>query len=1316
MIKLTVLTGTEAGKEITPTSDPIILGRSSTCTVVLHDGAASRRHSSIERRGNEYVLTDLQSGNGTFVNSPGTRINAPYTLQDGDEVIIGKSRVRVSLTVLADDERTTHLPQQTPHQADVSEPQSAQLSQGSSSTAAAGLTAIHQPDVPIVVTVVSGPNRGMVYSPAREVFSIGRATTCDIALNDSTASRVHATIKREAGRYRVYDENSVNGIYLRTPQNRVYHADLADGDTIYIGQNQLRVEIHLTPPPIDIGGEDATRISGMVAGKSFTFTLSALSSGAHAVQTDEATRVVTAQEGETASDEATSVVPQAVVPGSTAAQVGPKIFLRVIEGKDLDTIFTPEPGAQRCTIGRGEQASFRLQDRGASRIHCAIEISPAGFFLVDEGSLNGTFVNQSSERITRVALTGGEEIQLADTRLKVEITPPEGGVATGTDEEEKTSFVPYHPPTPPAAPPPSAAAPVVVLTQPATENVKSRSAAFKARLETIAKQSRITLRPFTVPGTARQWATLALMLVAALSSYGFAVLGRPSYFAGGPISESHAKLADGKFEQQCTSCHPTWGLQPINATCAAKDCHADILKVKGNTRDDCVSCHTEHRGRNFAINGGEAQCWSCHKAGMNVRAYASRPMGTYHTQVFSLAEQLVPRPGTVPTQGIQLTALTSARENWLKDFSAQPTGLKYAHAAHKADVLEKNKKQEQCLDCHTTLLDGNLAPFPTHAQCIDCHKEVANANPQVAKASASKDCLKCHTQTDGGVTRVARNIDFVIFRHITTGPKEKGHDKGMSCEQCHAVVTSETQYRPVLRSAVAYPLPMDACYSCHQEKKVTTACLDCHRQHHSYPSTTELAWGWFSGLSFNGMLLTFVGLIGAMGAYTYMDMRLARQWLTSLETTPPAQAGDAAPATGSEAEAGGHAAGAAVAIPPPTPGEGGLYPYPTVDTDTCLPCGSCIDSCPGKVLALSPVTHKASVVNPDACKSLTEGCTICHEICPTGAIRISPVPIVRKSERPDIDPNSESQNVPGVFLGGEVLGNALIKKVVNQGGQIVRYIDTRKPRIAEAQYDVVIVGAGPCGLAAGLEAKQRNLRYVVLERESLANTIQNYPRDKAVLAEPVQMSVYGLLPMKDATKEELVALWEDIVRKENVQLNTHEEVTGVKKNGNLITVTTTKGSYQTGYVILALGARGNPRKLGAAGEDLAKVSYNLDDPAEWQGKHVLVVGGGDSAIEAAEAISKQPGATVTISYRSGAFSRAAARNVEAIKEQEKAGKLTVMLNSNVTKIEEKRVSVKMGNEVRELDNEAIFVLIGADPPKAWLEKMGIKFVIVEKTI
>lgn len=1307
MIKLTVLTGTDAGKEISPASDPIILGRSSICTIVLHDAASSRRHCSIERRGTDYVLTDLQSGNGTFVNSPGTRINTPYTLQDGDEVIIGKSRVRVELFVQADEDDAAKAPVSPPAAIgstssapsdDAPRANLARPAQTIPPVAGTGLDAIRQPDVPIIVTVVSGPNRGMVYSPAREVFSIGRATTCDITLTDSMASRVHATIKREAGKYRLYDENSVNGVYLRTQQNRVYHSNLSDGDTIYLGQSQLRVEIHLTPPPIAPDNEDATRISGTVGGKNFTFTLSALGSGARAAQTDEATPVVTGQSSATTPEEATSVVPQRV-----AEQIGPKISLRVIEGKDQGTVFTPPPEAERCTIGRGEQATFRIQDRGASRIHCAIEISPAGFFLVDDGSLNGTFVNQGPERITQVALKGGEEIQVADTRLKVEITLPEN-IAAGDVIEEKTVHVPYRPPAspPPAAEtpptPPSPPAPVVVLTQPATENVRSRSAAFKDRLATIAKQSGITLRPFTVPGTPRQWAALVLMLLASLSSYGFAVLGRQAYFAGGPISESHAKL-----EQQCTSCHPTWGLRPVNATCAATDCHADKLKIRDNIRDDCVSCHTEHRGRTFAIKGGEEQCWSCHKVGLNVRAYADRPMGVYHTQVFSVAEQLVPQPGKVPTQGIQPAALSTARENWLKDFSAQPTGLKYAHAVHAADILAKNKKQEQCLDCHVKLLNEEFTPFPTHSQCIDCHKEVGNKDPQVAKANASDKCLLCHTQQDGGVTRVQRTINYVVFRH-----KDHGQTSG-GCLGCHGSIKGETAYRPIERSAALYPIPMDACYSCHKDKKVTTAikCLDCHRQHHSYPASTELVQGWFGNLPFSSVLLTLVGLVGAMGAYTYIDMRLARRWLASLEELP------AAPADGAAAAPGAQGAGAAP--PPPPAGEGGVLPYPTVDAATCISCSSCYDSCPTNVLVGDHTTHKSTVVNPSACKSLTEGCTICQDGCPTGAIRVTTAPLVKEVERPQTDQHNES-NLPGVFLVGEVIGASLIKKAVNQGDQTVRYIGNRKPRVAEAQYDVIVVGAGPGGLAAGLEAKRLGLRYLILERESIASTIQNYPRDKAVLAEPVLLSIYGLLPMMDAKKETLVDLWEDIVRKSQLQVNVHEEVTEVKKTDNLFTVTTIKGSYQTAYVVLATGTRGNPRKIGIKGEDNPKVAYNLIDAAEWKGKNVLVVGGGDSAIEAAVALSNEPGTTVTLSYRRGEFSRVKPRNEQAIKEQAKAGRLTLLFNSSVTDINDKTVKIKVGDDVRELENDAIFALIGADPPKAWLEKMGVNFVIIKETV
>jgi putative YpdA family bacillithiol system oxidoreductase len=296
------------------------------------------------------------------------------------------------------------------------------------------------------------------------------------------------------------------------------------------------------------------------------------------------------------------------------------------------------------------------------------------------------------------------------------------------------------------------------------------------------------------------------------------------------------------------------------------------------------------------------------------------------------------------------------------------------------------------------------------------------------------------------------------------------------------------------------------------------------------------------------------------------------------------------------------------------------------------------------------------------------------------------------------------------------VGAALIKKAVNQGDQTARYIAEKKPRLADAPYDIIVIGAGPAGLGAALQAKKLGLRYLLLERENIASTIQNYPRDKAVLAEPVPVPLFGMLPMMDAEKETLIEVWQAVVRTTGLQVNEYEEVLDLKKEDGLFTVTTVKSAYQGAYVILAIGTRGNPRKLGVPGEDLPKVTYNLIDAADFKGKKVLVVGGGDSAIEAAVALSQEDGATVTLSYRRGEFSRIKSRNAQAIADQEKAGRVTVVFNSQVTEIRERSATLKVGEGASELENDAVFVLIGADPPRAWLEKIGVKIVTVQETV
>lgn len=390
--------------------------------------------------------------------------------------------------------------------------------------------------------------------------------------------------------------------------------------------------------------------------------------------------------------------------------------------------------------------------------------------------------------------------------------------------------------------------------------------------------------------------------------------------------------------------------------------------------------------------------------------------------------------------------------------------------------------------------------------------------------------------------------------------------------------------------------------------------------------------------------------------------------------------------------------------------EDDVFPFPVIDASICISCSNCYDSCPTYVLAGDPDTHKATVVNPIACIAQTEGCTICEDGCPTGSIRVTLGPKFREVEHVQIDEHNES-NIPGLFSAGDITGSSWIKEAVNQGDDVVRYIYGDKPRLADAPYDVIIVGAGPAGLSAGLQAKRLGLCSLILERGTIADHIRSMPEGKALLGEPESLPLYGLLPMMEATnRESLIELWQQTVQTAGLEVNEWEEVTDIAKTHGLFTVTTSKGTYQGAYVILAIGKRSDPRKIGASGEDLPKVSYNLIDVDEWKGKKVLIVGCGDSAIEAAVALSKEEGTTVTLSCRRGEFSRIKPRNGQAIAEQEKAGRVTVILNSTVAGITETTVTLQVEDERRQVENDAVFVLIGRDSYKSWLEKIGVRVV------
>jgi putative YpdA family bacillithiol system oxidoreductase len=534
----------------------------------------------------------------------------------------------------------------------------------------------------------------------------------------------------------------------------------------------------------------------------------------------------------------------------------------------------------------------------------------------------------------------------------------------------------------------------------------------------------------------------------------------------------------------------------------------------------------------------------------------------------------------------------------------------------------------------------------------------------------------------------ARGFAYVIFSHKDHRPPKA------ECKSCHHEIWEEGPYRSVVRSTELYPVVMDACYTCHQQKQATVACLDCHREHHSFPDPPRVE----AANRFDWFLFGMLGLVlGAFG-YTYADVRLARRWLEP----PPAPLPASVKGGGPAAEPGKAPASA-----------GEIMPFPKVDVEACISCSSCYNSCPKQVLA-GDDHGKSTVVNPNSCIAL-EGCSVCEQGCPTGAIRVSTAPLKRTVERPEIDEHNEAK-LPGLFFAGEVIGAALIKSAINQGNECIKYIAEKKPRVADVPYDVIIVGAGPAGLGAGLEAKRRQLRYLILERDTVASTIRNYPRDKAVLAEPVKMPLYGQLPMMDAEKDTLMEVWTAIVRTTGLQVVEFEEALDVKRREGALEVKTLKGAYLAANVILAIGTRGNPRRLGVAGEGPSRVSYNLIDPADWKGKSVVVVGGGDSAIEAAVALGKQEGTKVLLSYRKGEFSRVKKRNAVEIEESAKAGRVELVFNSSIQELRPASVVVKTQSGEREVPADHIFALIGADPPRAWIEKLGVAFITREEEV
>lgn len=375
--------------------------------------------------------------------------------------------------------------------------------------------------------------------------------------------------------------------------------------------------------------------------------------------------------------------------------------------------------------------------------------------------------------------------------------------------------------------------------------------------------------------------------------------------------------------------------------------------------------------------------------------------------------------------------------------------------------------------------------------------------------------------------------------------------------------------------------------------------------------------------------------------------------------------------------------------------------HPEIDVNTCIQSGACIEACPEKEI-IGIRNGKATLINASRCI----GHGACFHACPVEAISLVIGTEKRGVDLPHVKQDFET-NVPGIYIAGELGGMGLIKNSVEQGKQAVDNIVKAVSKAKENEYDLVIIGAGPAGISASLEAKRLGLKTITLEQDTLGGTVYSFPRSKIVMTSPMDLPLFGKVKLTETKKSELLGLWQKVLGANNITIKEHSRVESISKEGDYFKVLVQTGeAYSSKSVLLAIGRRGTPRKLNVPGEGLEKVAYRLLEPELIEGKNVIVAGGGDSAIEAALSLAEQN--NVVLTYRGEAFQRIKVKNSEKINKAIADQKIDVRFNSNILKIEEETVTLILPEDKTEtLANDLVYIFAGGELPTQFLQKAGI---------
>ena len=377
--------------------------------------------------------------------------------------------------------------------------------------------------------------------------------------------------------------------------------------------------------------------------------------------------------------------------------------------------------------------------------------------------------------------------------------------------------------------------------------------------------------------------------------------------------------------------------------------------------------------------------------------------------------------------------------------------------------------------------------------------------------------------------------------------------------------------------------------------------------------------------------------------------------------------------------------------------------YPVIDPNRCIRSGACVDACYEEdVLGIR--NGRATVINASRCI----GHGACFQACPVEAISLWIGTEKRGVDLPHINPNFET-NVSGIFIAGELGGMGLIRNAVAQGKEAVDFIIKKIKKDSTADYDLIVVGGGPAGISASLAAKKANLKVLTFEQDTLGGTVSTFPRSKIVMTHPMDLPLHGKVKFRETSKQELIEFWNNVLAKNKIELKDNTKVEEIQKEGDIFRIETSKKEYfTTQTVLLATGRRGTPRKLNVKGEESEKTAYRLLEPEEIKNKKVLIVGGGDSAIESALALSDLN--KVTLSYRGDAFNRIKPKNAQKIKLAISNGLIDAKFNSEIISIENDSIEYKFLNsdEIYKIENDLVYIFAGGELPTQFLQKIGIE--------